>query len=90
MRTRDCDNPPAQNGGRDCQGSSTEEQQCNPKLCMGIGIITKSEAAAECAKLGRYLPAPRSSSDNEEMLQFTNQRYFLIVCTICQSLYMCK
>ena len=35
-RKRLCNNPEPANGGRDCEGSATESQSCNPNPCPGL------------------------------------------------------
>ena len=34
-RTRQCNNPPPQNDGHDCSGSSSESSSCNNVSCSG-------------------------------------------------------
>ena len=34
-KTRTCTNPPRAHGGADCQGESTETQDCNTQECPG-------------------------------------------------------
>ena len=36
IRKRLCNNPEPANGGRDCEGSATESQSCNPNPCPGL------------------------------------------------------
>ncbi|XP_070194155.1 SCO-spondin-like isoform X2 [Littorina saxatilis] len=36
IRTRECDSPPASNGGLYCQGADTEPGQCNTESCIPI------------------------------------------------------
>ena len=35
-RARTCNNPAPDHGGNDCQGESTETQDCNTEDCPGI------------------------------------------------------
>ncbi|CAH3191315.1 unnamed protein product, partial [Porites evermanni] len=40
-RKRLCNNPEPANGGRDCEGSATESQSCNPNPCQADNINCK-------------------------------------------------
>ncbi|CAH3164520.1 unnamed protein product, partial [Porites evermanni] len=41
IRKRLCNNPEPANGGRDCEGSATESQSCNPNPCPADNINCK-------------------------------------------------
>ena len=40
VRTRECNNPPPANGGKDCVGPNIEVQPCNERYCPGIKLCT--------------------------------------------------
>jgi len=44
-RTRSCDSPKPQNGGRDCKGPAVQETECNTFKCPGVWSAWSSYGA---------------------------------------------
>ena len=42
IRTRQCNNPPPANGGDNCEGKASDDDDCNTQLCPG-GYIPSVE-----------------------------------------------
>ncbi|KAI4898140.1 hypothetical protein NFI96_015403, partial [Prochilodus magdalenae] len=69
MRSRSCSNPPAKNGGKECEGMTMQTQSCNTQPCgpdthsqtgctNGLVLVTE----LDCAE-GRVEPCPLTCSD---------------------------
>ncbi|XP_046577475.1 sushi, von Willebrand factor type A, EGF and pentraxin domain-containing protein 1-like [Haliotis rubra] len=52
-RSRHCDSPAPQHGGRDCQGEATETESCNRELCPACETFPKPpNSVFECNQTG--------------------------------------
>ncbi|XP_063675855.1 coadhesin-like [Bolinopsis microptera] len=49
-RTRSCTNPTPEHGGKECEGDSTETQECNTQICPVNGGWTDFGGWSKCSK----------------------------------------
>merc|ERR1712048_410676 len=49
-RSRKCDSPKPQNGGKNCVGDEIETKECNTQNCPGDGEFGKGSAFSKCSK----------------------------------------
>ena len=82
-RYRLCNNPKPENGGKDCVGHKTEEENCMEQSCGAVLFqaleldISKLNIAGSCAQVGK------NTKDRKNVQTFTSIRSWADCSTLC-------